>query len=136
MIITDIKHMDSVKHKEYTGVGNELTLSNIVETVKSGKPLIIRIPVVPDHNNDEENINATAKFIIDKLENRVMQVQLLPYRQLGTEKYKSLGQDYPMDYLTPPERSVWEKNIIHIADLMKSYGVLAVAGTNVKTSSI
>jgi pyruvate formate lyase activating enzyme len=132
MIITDIKHMDPVKHREFTGVGNELILNNIAKTVESGKPLIIRIPMVPDHNNDEENINATAKFIIDKLDNRVMQVQLFPYRQLGVEKYKSLGRDYPMDYLIPPERNVWEKNIKYLVELMISYGINAVAGTTVK----
>lgn len=132
MIITDIKHMDPVKHREYTGIGNELILNNIAKTVESGKPLIIRIPVVPDHNNGEENINATAKFIINEMDNRVMQVQLLPYRQLGVEKYKSLGRDYPMDYLIPPERNVWEKDIKQLAELMKSYGINTVAGTTSK----
>jgi len=69
MIITDIKHMDPEKHREYTGVGNELILRNIVKTVEAGKQVIIRIPVVPDHNNSDENIKATAKFIIKKLHN-------------------------------------------------------------------
>ncbi len=132
MIITDIKHMDPAKHREYTGAGNELILSNIVKTAQEGKPLIIRVPVVPEHNNDEENMHATARFIIEKLNNRVTQVQLLPYRQLGAEKYKSLGREYPMEYLVPPERSVWEMNIKYLAELLASYGIAASAGATAK----
>lgn len=132
MIITDIKHMDPAKHREYTGASNELILSNIVKTAEARKPLIVRVPVVPGHNNDEKNMHATAKFIVEKLGNRVTQVQLLPFRQLGAEKYKSLGRGYPMDYMIPPERDVWEKNIKHLAYLLASYGIAAAAGTTVK----
>ena len=53
LVITDIKHMDAQKHKEYTGVGNELILRNIKRTVELKKPLVIRIPVIPNHNNIE-----------------------------------------------------------------------------------
>jgi pyruvate formate lyase activating enzyme len=134
MIITDIKHMDTIKHREYTGVGNELILDNIIKTAVAHKPLIIRIPVVPDHNDGDENIHATAQFIIEKLGNRVTQLQLLPYRQLGVEKYASLGREYPMSYFNPPERPVWEKNIHRIAEILLSYGIPAVAGTTAKTS--
>lgn len=91
LVITDIKHMDSGQHYLMTGVGNELILKNIKRTIELDMPLVIRIPVVPEHNNSEENIKATAQFIAKELTNQVKQVQLLPYRQLGTEKYKSLG---------------------------------------------
>jgi hypothetical protein len=37
-----------------------------------------------------------------------------------------------MDYLVPPERNAWEKNIKHLADLLLSYGIAAAAGTTVK----
>ncbi len=51
LVITDIKHMDPQKHREYTGVGNELILHNIAETAKKEMPLVIRIPVIPGHND-------------------------------------------------------------------------------------
>ncbi len=133
MIITDIKQMDPSKHREYTGAGNELILENIAAIAAMNKPLIIRIPVVPGHNDDDGNIRATADFITGKLGNRIKQLQLLPYKQLGVEKYASLGREYPMDYFTPPEREVWEKNITRIAELLRSYGIPAVPGTGAKT---
>jgi len=132
MIITDIKHMDTEKHREYTGVGNELILNNIVKTVEAGKQLIIRLPVVPGHNDSKENITATARFISDRLGNRVTQVQLLPFRQLGFEKYESLGMRYGMNDFPTPPREVWEKNILSLVEVMKSYSIPAVAGSSNK----
>ncbi|MGP8153981.1 MAG: glycyl-radical enzyme activating protein [Smithella sp.] len=132
IIITDIKHMDNEKHREYTGVGNELILNNIVKTIEEGKRLIIRLPVVPGHNDSEDNITATARFISDRLSNRVTQVQLLPFRQLGVEKYESLGLCYGMNDFPTPPREVWEQNILLLVEVMKSYGIPAVAGSSNK----
>jgi pyruvate formate lyase activating enzyme len=133
LVITDIKHMDSSTHKKYCGVGNERILKNIRLTVEAGMPLIIRIPIIPDINNDEENIRGTADFISRELNNRVVQVQLLPYRKMGTEKYDSLEQEYPMgDDYKMPEREVWEKNILYLTEVMKEYGAPAVAGSSSK----
>ena len=134
MIITDIKHMDSSKHREYTGSSNKLILKNIAAITDKNKPLIIRIPVIPEHNDDDENIQAAADFITGRLGNRVKQVQLLPYKQLGVEKYTSLGREYPMKYFNPPEREIWEKNIKRIAAILHSYGIPAVQGTGAKTA--
>jgi pyruvate formate lyase activating enzyme len=134
MIIADIKHMDPLKHREYTGSGNDLILKNMAAVADKNKPMIIRIPVIPGHNDDDENIRATADFIKGALGNRVKQVQLLPYKQLGVEKYAALGRNYPMKYFNPPEREIWEKNIKRIAAILQSYGIPAVPGTGAKTS--
>ncbi len=132
LVITDIKHMDDSRHKACTGIGNGLIHRNIITTVEMGKPLIIRIPVVPDHNNSEENIRATAEFIIGKLDNQARQVQLLPYRQLGVEKYASLNKEYPMAGLPEIDRITWEKDILNLVEIMQSYGIPAVAGASNK----
>jgi pyruvate formate lyase activating enzyme len=89
---------------------------------------------VPGHNDSPENIGATALFIRDRLGGRVAQVQLLPYRPLGVEKYASLGMSYGMDGFRAPERKVWEKNLLDLVELMKSHGVPAVAGSTSKIS--
>ncbi len=95
-----------------------------------GMPLILRIPVVPDVNDNEENIRETAEFIIDELGNKVQQVQLLAYRQLGIEKYETLGMEYPMAGRKLAEREVRDRAILDLVTLMTSYGVPAVAGAN------
>jgi len=133
LVITDIKHMDIHKHREYTGVGNELILRNIIRTVELSKKLVIRTPIVMGYNDDDENIRATGAFIRDELGGKILQYQLLPYRKLGTEKYDSLNRAYPMGDYVPPDREIWERNLLRLADLLISeFGIPAVAGSGKK----
>lgn len=133
LFLADIKNMDTQAHKLWSGVGNELILNNLIQTVQAGVPLVLRIPILPGINNSDDNIRKTAEFIVKSLGNKVLQVQLLPYKKMGTDKYASLGIPYPMgeDYKMPP-RQVWEENLLHLAALMQEYGVRAVAGSNSK----
>ena len=132
LVIADIKHMDSDKHKEYTGAGNEIILGNIKRTVELGKKLVIRTPVIPGYNGDDENIRKTGEFL-KGLGGNIVQYQLLPYRRLGTEKYDSLGMKYPMEVYRPPERSEWERNLVFLANMLADeYGLPAVAGSGKK----
>ena len=133
LVITDIKHMDTKKHLEYTGAGNERILRNIRKTVEGGKKLLIRTPVVMGYNSDEQNIRATGAFIRDDLGGNILQYQLLPYRKMGTEKYDSLGLAYPMADYANPERAVWEAELKRLADMLASeFGLPAIAGTGRK----
>jgi pyruvate formate lyase activating enzyme len=132
LVITDIKHMDSDKHREYTGVENARILDNICKTVEMGKALIIRIPVIPGHNDSDENIRETATFISEKLANKVVQVQLLPYRPLGLEKYASLNRSYPLADLQSYDIRKQKKELDHLVELMCQYGVPAVVGSSAK----
>lgn len=134
LILTDIKNMDSEVHKKWSGAGNELILKNIEQTARAGVKMVIRIPVIPQINDSDENLRKTAAFIRDHLGDSVVQVQLLPYRKMGTEKYASLGIPYPMgeDYKMP-ERSVWEANLLRIRDMLREeYGIPVEAGSNEK----
>ena len=133
LMITDIKHMDSAVHRKWTGVGNETILENILYTAKAGVPMVVRVPVIPDVNDSEANIRATAQFIAEKLRDRVVQVQLLTYLKMGTEKYDSLGLPYPMgeDY-QPPKREEREPWIAHLVQVMQEYGIPAAAGASTR----
>ena len=130
LVITDIKHMDSAKHRELTGAGNEQILDNIKKTVTLGKPLVIRTPVVFGYNGDEENIRKTGEFIKNALGGKIIQYQLLPYRKMGTEKYDSLGRPYPMGNYAPPTREAWEPELLRLTNiLITDYALPAVAGS-------
>ena len=92
--LLDIKHIDSRKHKEFTGVGNELILANALKLSEDAKKLVIRVPVIPGFNNTEAEILEIAKFAAD-LKN-VTHIHLLPYHRLGYDKYIGLGREYTM----------------------------------------
>ena len=91
-IFTDIKHMDDLRHRELTGVSNQPILSNIKMAAEIMDPqkqhLVIRIPVIPDCNDSVENIRQTAEFA--KALRVVDRIELLPYHNLGEEKYNRI----------------------------------------------
>lgn len=88
-IFTDIKHMDPQTHRKLTGVDNGPILHNIKMAAEmldtSRQHLVIRIPIIPNLNDSEENIRETAKFV--KSLRVVDRVEILPYHNLGEEKY-------------------------------------------------
>ena len=132
LMIADIKHMDTEVHKKLTGVGNEVTLNNLIRAAGKGIPMVIRTPVVMGYNDSEENILAIGRFIKEKLGDAVIQYQLLPYRKMGTEKYEALCWDYPMGDYVPPERSEWEPRLRELCAMLTELGVPAVAGSSQK----
>ena len=90
-IIMDIKIADSKLHKMYTGVDNELILKNFEILRNSGKPYVIRTPMIPNITDTDENL-AAIKAIIGNSE-----WEHIPYNAMAGAKYKMLGLDYPMD---------------------------------------
>jgi pyruvate formate lyase activating enzyme len=88
----DLKHMDSRKHWEFTGVPNELILQNARSVSDRNIPLYIRIPVIPGYNDSEENIKATCEFAREL--SSLVEVDLLPLHHLGKAKYDSLNRVY------------------------------------------
>lgn len=89
----DVKHMDMEKHKEGTGVYNDLILSNIRALKKSGWPgrLVLRQPTIAGYNDDDEN---ALKLIDFMNENSLYEINLLKFHRLGTTKWNQLGKDY------------------------------------------
>ena len=129
LIIFDLKVMDNENHILMTGKSNRRILENATLIAETNQPMVIRIPIVPGHNDNNENIVATAEFIRKRLGHNVRQVQLLRYRPLGEEKYASLGMEYPMASAPLPPRAESESRIAALAELMTDMGVPAVAGT-------
>ena len=116
----DIKHMDSAVHKELTGVGNEIILSNVKAIAMKGIPIIIRTPVIPGLNDSEENITATADFIKD-IPN-ISEYELLPYHNLGASKYASLGIPYTLEDVKAPSDEEMQDLVRAANRILKPYG--------------
>ncbi len=99
LYLMDIKHTNSLKHEEFTGIRNELILQNAKRLAKEAKELIIRVPVIPTFNNTPEEILSIAEFAAS-LPN-VKELHLLPYHRLGQDKYAGLGRKYLLDGIEP-----------------------------------
>ena len=106
LYLMDIKHTDSRKHKEYTGVSNERILENARKIAQSGVELIIRTPVIPGFNDTAEEIRAISHFA--KTLPGVREHHLLPYHRLGQDKYAGLGRKYSLAEIEPPSKEKME----------------------------
>lgn len=104
--LLDIKHMDSDKHRAFTGVPNELILENARKLAVDANELIIRVPVIPTFNDKPEEIRAIAKFA-NSLPN-VKELHLLPYHRLGRDKYAGLGRVYSLADIEPMPKAKME----------------------------
>jgi pyruvate formate lyase activating enzyme len=113
----DIKHMDSKKHRELTGVSNEIILSNARSVSDRNIPLYIRIPVIPGYNDSEDNIRATCEFARGLTS--VVEVDLLPFHHLGKARYESLNRVYPTANIPLLPVSVLQ----NMEQLVESYGL-------------
>ena len=97
----DIKIMDPELHKKYTGVTNDLILANLKQLSSEGASIWIRIPIIGGVNNTISNMEQIAKFLSDE-KIAVQQINLLPYHNTGSSKYKRLDCTYRGEHFTPP----------------------------------
>jgi len=98
LILMDIKIIESEKHIFYTGVDNVIILENLELLKSSGKPHIIRVPVIPGVNDDETHYNAIADLLQD--DKSLMKVEMLPYHKTAGAKYVMLNMEYKPEFDT------------------------------------
>ena len=85
LFLFDLKLMDTDRHFKYTGVHNLDILDNLKLIAQTDVSIIIRIPLIKDVNDDDQNILATAQFIAD-LPGRMRKVNLLPFHNAAAKK--------------------------------------------------
>ena len=103
LYLYDIKCYDSEKHKEFTGVSNELILSNLKRLLKSGKNVWIRIPIIPEVNDHEAELVAIKSLLSSY--GCPEKVELLPYHAMGEHKYAAIGKEAQI-FSTPSEEKM------------------------------
>lgn len=92
LFIADIKLFDSKEHEKYTGVGNELILSNFIKLASQKLEILARIPLIPGITATVGNIESIAKFIYSINSN--IPIELMNYNPLAENKYRLMNRDY------------------------------------------
>lgn len=95
-VLFDVKIVDSALHKKYTGVGNELIKANLKSLCQSGKPFVVRVPLIPGVNDTKENMEATAELLQGA--KGLQRVELLRYHKTAGAKYPMVGMEYKPDF--------------------------------------
>ena len=91
LFIYDLKLIDSVKSEYYLGVQNSLILDNLKRLQQHGANLQVRMPLIPQVNDDQENIKQTINYLSDC---GITKLGLIAYHNLGSAKYAAIGLDY------------------------------------------
>jgi len=119
----DLKTMDSDMHLKWTGVRNETILENLVELAQTGTSINVRIPLIEGVNADDENIEASAKFIAS-LAGEKKQVNLLPYHKIAENKYLKLGCQINLEGMSEPS----EKRQEEVSKIFEAYNLVTIIG--------
>jgi len=123
LIYYDIKHRNPERHKELTGITNELILGN-ARKLLSGKissEVIIRTEVIPGCNDSAAEIKDIARFVADAGGKKM---ELLPYHALGSAKYRELGLDYEIRDVQPPT----DEQMKNLRQIVASFGLTEMTG--------
>lgn len=98
LFLFDIKHMDSDRHFELTGVRNELILNNLKELLSRRYNVKIRMPLIKGLNDSQDEIESVISFLMPyRYYKNLKGIDLLPYHKFGVNKYNQLDHDYAIE---------------------------------------
>jgi len=110
VFLYDIKAYDEDVHIKCTGHSNKIILENLKYLESKEAKTEIRIPYVPDYNDEE--IEKIARFL--KPFKNISKVRVLPYHNYAGSKYGALGIPN-----TQPERLPTEEEISHASSIIQ-----------------
>ncbi|MDD5775519.1 MAG: glycyl-radical enzyme activating protein, partial [Candidatus Omnitrophica bacterium] len=63
LIYWDIKCIDREKHRKLTGVTNDLIIENLKKSLRLGKKVVVRFPLIPGCNDSNSDIEEIGYFL-------------------------------------------------------------------------
>lgn len=116
LVLFDMKIMDKEKAQIFEGIDNSLIFKNLEILKNSNTPFIIRIPLIPNVIDTEENLKEIIKKI--KGSKNLIRVEMLPYNKYAGSKYKMANMKFePMfdeNIESNPHMDLFEKENIEI----------------------
>jgi pyruvate formate lyase activating enzyme len=100
LVLLDIKSFDPATYREVTGVDIAPTLSFAKRLSAICKPVWIRFVLVPGLTDDADNIAGLARFVAGL--SNVDRMEIVPFHQMGRNKWEELGIPYPLSATKPP----------------------------------
>ncbi|MBP8613940.1 MAG: glycyl-radical enzyme activating protein [Firmicutes bacterium] len=112
----DIKTMDPQKHLEYTGVSNSLILENLKKLSEVNANIIGRIPIVPGMNDDRQSVEDIGEYLSGL---NVKKANILPYHNIGIDKYERLGKTYELSDVPEPK----DEDMLRVKAYLEHFGL-------------
>ena len=121
LFLFDLKMMDEERHRAYTGASNALILENLERLAAVHSNVVIRYPLIPGVNDDDENVRATGAYLASL---RLTRVDVLPYHRAGLAKYDRLQRPYLLSGTQPPAAD----RQTHVVRLLEDCGLIVRPG--------
>lgn len=121
-VIFDLKHMDPEKHQKYAKISNKVILENLRLIDSLGVPIRVRMPLVPEFNDSDEDIQATAAFV-STLKN-LQAFDVYPYNRMCEPKWKHLGIHNKLHGMPPHPM----EEVKRIAQIARDFGITVTVG--------
>lgn len=108
LFLFDIKATSSAKHQELTGVDNRLISENLDILCTRGASVILRLPLIPGVNDDDEHLRSIAQ-ILERYPS-IEYAQIMPYHNLGESKRERFGMPQASERLpntSDEQKAAW-----------------------------
>lgn len=89
LFLFDLKETNDKLHREFTGVSNELIISNLKMLHAEKAKICLRLPVIPGLNDRPDHFKGIAS-LVKKLPH-LSGIEVMPYHSLGKSKNRRLG---------------------------------------------
>ncbi|MCL2354847.1 MAG: pyruvate formate-lyase-activating protein [Oscillospiraceae bacterium] len=107
LVLLDIKHMNDEKCKNLVGRSNKLSLEFGKYLSDNNIPIWIRQVIIPTLTDNEKDLLDLKNYITSL--KTVEKIELLPFHQLGTHKWKELGETYELENIPDATKEDIEK---------------------------
>lgn len=101
LVLLDLKSFDAATHQQVTGTPVEPVLRFARRLSDLGTPVWIRFVLVPGLTDDPANVEGLAAFVATL--GNVERVEILPFHQLGRDKWRRLKLPYALPDTEPPD---------------------------------
>lgn len=108
LVLLDVKSGDEETYKKVTRRELQPTIDFGDRLNAIGKPVWIRFVVVPGLTDSPENV-ANVANIVSRWKSNVERVEVLPFHNMGADKWHELGYPYTLEDTKPPKPEDVEK---------------------------
>jgi pyruvate formate lyase activating enzyme len=109
LVLLDIKSSDPETYRRTTGRDLAPTLRLAERLASLSKPVWVRFTLVPGETDDPANVDGIARFVAPM--KNVEWVEVQPFHQMGSFKWKAMGLEYKLEDTQPPSRQLVDRVI-------------------------
>ncbi len=94
LVLLDIKAINNEQHIKWTGVSNEIILSNAKKMSMAGAKIRLRLPII--HNVNYWNLEYPRQVLelAEELGESLAGIDILPFHAFAEKKHEQLGREY------------------------------------------